>query len=175
MTAYMIIDIIILGVLAGFALRGLKMGLVMSLAGGLTLVIALTGANIFADRFMPLLENLIRPLFGDMTVLDISEHIPTFPWASSEALVETTARFFSFIFAFLAITIALHYAAKLLDTVASLPILNLANRLGGIAGGALFGAAIVWLGVYGARYLGLLTPGLIGSTRLLSFVIGLMP
>ncbi|MCL2216010.1 MAG: CvpA family protein [Defluviitaleaceae bacterium] len=175
MTIYNIIDIIILGVLAGFAFQGLKRGMVMSIAGGLTLVVAIIGANIAADNFAPQLESLIRPLFSDMSDLNIDAHIPAFPWAQSGALVETTARFFTFIFAFLGITLALYYASRLLDTVVKLPILNMFNRLGGLFGGVIFGGAVVWLGVYVVRYFGFLGPGIVGNTRLLSFVFSMMP
>jgi uncharacterized membrane protein required for colicin V production len=167
-------DLLVLGIIAAFAMKGLKQGLVLSLAGGLAFVAGIYGARVATDYLTPYMGRLLSQVLGEGTAINVMEHIPTFPWASG-ILTQPTARLFAFTFSFLVITLALYCAAMFLNSVVKLPVLNLANKLGGLAGGALTGGAVVWLGVYVLRYFGIPGPGMIERTVLLSFVYKLMP
>jgi uncharacterized membrane protein required for colicin V production len=174
MSVYNIIDLVVLGVIAAFGVQGIKKGLVMSLAGGLTLVVGISGARVASVHLTPYIGRLLTRVLGEGPAVNIMDHIPAFPWVS-DYLTLPTAYLFSFIFSFLAITLAFYYAARLIDTIVKFPILNLANKLGGLAGGLIFGGAVVWLGVYLLRYFGIPNPDVIGRTVLLDFVYKTMP
>ena len=87
--------------------------------------------------------------------------------ALTVSITAMIARVFTFILAFLVITIALFFVSRLLNTVAKLPILNMANKLGGLAGGLLQGGVIVWLAVYILRFAGVIGPETFEHTVLL--------
>ncbi|MCL2501371.1 MAG: CvpA family protein [Defluviitaleaceae bacterium] len=174
MSIYNVIDLVVLGVIAAFGVKGINRGLVMSLAGGLSLVIGISGARAASTYLTPHMGRLLARVLGEGTAVNIMDHVPSFPWAN-DILTLPTAYMFSFIFAFLGIALAVYYAASLLDAVVKFPILNLANKLGGLAGGMIFGGAVVWLGVYVLRYFGIPNPGVISNTVLLDLVYRTMP
>ena len=211
MSAYLMIDVLIAGVLSFFALKGLKKGLVLSVMSALTLIIALVGARFASAAFSPRMEGVVKPIVGDWvgakagdissdvldgigTVTDpmIYETVKMFGFGENHAqsisesvssrlsqtgdslqaaltasLAAMIARIFTFILAFLMITLALFFASRLLDTAAKLPVLNLANKLGGLAGGLLQGGVIVWLAVYILRFAGVIDPEAFEHTVLL--------
>jgi uncharacterized membrane protein required for colicin V production len=77
-------------------------------------------------------------------------------YAITTAIAYALARILTFAVAFALIMLALYMAAKLLDTIAKLPLLNTINKLGGLAGGVLHGVFIVWLIVYALRFVGVI-------------------
>lgn len=81
-----------------------------------------------------------------------------FQSAVTYALVQTVARIFTFLIAFFLIWLAIRIIAQFLDAIAQLPLLNLVNRLGGLAAGLIQGAVAVWLIVFVLYFTGVFSP-----------------
>jgi uncharacterized membrane protein required for colicin V production len=217
MTPYLIIDLIILVIIAFFALRGLKKGLVMAVAGAVIFIVALVGAYFAVGMFSPRVESVIEPSirnwvenraserltdavdggiggitdsmlfdalqkfgFGEGQASQISGNVSdrigqtgqSITHALTTALTATLANIITFVIAFLLIMAALHLAARLLDTIVKLPLLNTINKLGGFVGGTLQGVVIVWIIVYCLRFVGVISPEVAAETYLLRFFGG---
>jgi uncharacterized membrane protein required for colicin V production len=185
MSPYLIFDALILGALSFFALRGLKKGLVMSVASVLILVISLLGANYAVKTFSPLAEVIIEPMVSGWVDTNagniIADAVPDIGFGIADAianqakkaltstLAATIAKAFTFIAAFLVITLLLSFAAKLLNIIAKLPILNTLNKLGGVAGGLIQGTIIVWMAVFIFSATNVITEDIASGTVLLKF------
>jgi uncharacterized membrane protein required for colicin V production len=218
MSPYLIIDALIVVIVAFFALRGLRKGLIMALAGVVIFVLALVGAYIAVGIFSPRVEALIEPMIGGWVDNRASERIPEglgggvggmtdsmvfdalqmfglsesqanrfaesvsghidqagqgISHALTSALTSVAARTLTFGIAFGILMLVLYLAARLLDTIAKLPLLNAVNKLGGLAGGTLHGLFIVWLGVFCLRFLGLISSAITENTYALRFISGI--
>ncbi|MCL2029905.1 MAG: CvpA family protein [Oscillospiraceae bacterium] len=211
MSPYLIIDALILGTILFFGARGLKTGLIMAVAGALTLALSLVGAHFTANALSPRVEGLIEPFVSgwvDLRIEDSSLNVAaeagavtetfavelltalgfnqnnaqrfaasvagyidqtgqTLQTALTSALTETIARGLTFLAAFLVLLLALLFAARLLDTVAKLPVLNTVNKIGGVAGGLIKGGAIVWIVVYVLSFTSLIGAETMDNTVLL--------
>jgi uncharacterized membrane protein required for colicin V production len=213
MISYWFIDLIIVGFILFFTLRGLRRGLIMAVAGAVTMITALVGAyfaasvfshpierivetpvsnwvatrmenidtNIIGDviptldahkfdalRTLGFNENLV-PLISNAISNQIDQAATTFQAAITSVLVTAIAHILTYIIAFIVIFVALTLAARLLDTIAKLPVLNTANKIGGLAGGLLQGVLLVWLVVYVLRFVGLIGENIVNGTFLLRF------
>ena len=62
MTTSVIIDAVVVLVLAGFVLWGVRKGLLKSLAGLVIMIVALVGAGIVASAFVDPVTNLAAPM-----------------------------------------------------------------------------------------------------------------
>jgi uncharacterized membrane protein required for colicin V production len=211
-----IIDLLIVGVILFFAWRGLRKGLIMAVAGAVTMLVAVVGAYFAANMFSHHMEGFIEaPVrswvanrMENMGDTVIGERIPTvdshaldalrdigfnenlipfisnaisgqlqrvgysFQEAIAAVLVTAVSHILTYIIAFIVLLIALKFAARLLDTIAKLPVLNTANKLGGLLGGLVQGVAIVWVSVYVLRFVGAIGEGTVEGTFLLRFFGG---
>ena len=215
MTASLLIDAVLIGLLSVFALKGMKMGLVLAVASAITLVIALLGANFVTDNYAHYVVGPFEPMVAawvdNEAGLDIdfdSVSMPEFSLkdslkelglseklandvangvstqidraetnikaAVSESMAMVVARCFTYIISFIALTLLLYTAATLLDNVAKLPILNLVNKLGGLAGGAATGAIILYIAIGAFNFLGFIGPNIYEGTYLLKMYMNFM-
>jgi uncharacterized membrane protein required for colicin V production len=219
MTPYLVIDLLVLGVIAFFALRGLKKGLVMAVAGAVIFIVALVGAWMAVGAFSPRVQTFVEPMISGWVESRAVERIPAgadgglggvtdtmvydalrmfglgenlaqqfaenvsgqvtqagqgVVYAITAALAANIARMLTFVIAFALITVVLHFAARLLDTIAKLPVLNTFNKLGGLAGGVLQGAVVVWLVVFCLRFVGVFGPETFANTYVLKIFGGMM-
>ncbi|MCL2499071.1 MAG: CvpA family protein [Defluviitaleaceae bacterium] len=200
MTPYLIVDVLIIVIIAFFAMRGLRKGLVMAVASAVIFFVALAGAYFSVGMFSPRMEAIIEPSIGGWVDNRVGERVPqtmdgtgsvtdtmvfdalqligfgenqarqisqnvsggvdragqSITRALTTALTSTVARIITFIIAFVLIMAVLRLAAMLLDVIAKLPILNTVNKMGGLAGGILHGAVIIWLIVYALRFVGVI-------------------
>ena len=83
MTVYLIFDLIILAALIGFAVRGAKRGLVLSLCSLLAVVVAFAGAGFAARTLSPTVAAYLEPKFAaaieqrlDQSIQDAQETAP---------------------------------------------------------------------------------------------------
>ena len=210
-SAYSVIDLVILAVIVFFTLRGFFKGLIMAIAGAVTVTAAIIGAYFAASMFSHHIEGVIEspvsrwvenrmenigpnaasqavpsadsqlfdllhrfglndnliPFVSDSINSQIDRATYTFQAAITSVLVSAAAHILTYIIAFILIYIALSLAARLLDTVAKLPILNTANKIGGLVGGLLQGVLLVWLAVYVLKFVGVLGESAFEGTYLL--------
>ncbi|MCL2069097.1 MAG: CvpA family protein [Oscillospiraceae bacterium] len=209
---YLVIDAVVAGCISVFVLRGIKMGLVMSVASALTLVLSLFGALFIVDNIAEPAAGIIRPFTDGWTQMNGADSIVipenADPGAVEDALAEgvrslgfgennsrkiagaintaihttgatirealaqslslSIARGFLFVISFSALLLIIHHTASLLHTLASIPIINWLNKLGGLIGGTAVGCVIVYIGVRVISVFGVIPPGLAERTRLLS-------
>ena len=210
---FLVIDAVVAGCISVFALRGIKMGLVMAVASALTLVLALFGAFFIVDNFAPHAAVMIQPFTNgwaetrgaDSIIIPqnadpgaveealaegvrslgfngynsrriagtISNVINTTETTIREALAQSLslsiARGFLFVISFSALLLIIYCAARLLHTLASLPIINWLNKLGGAVGGTVAGCVIVYIGVRVLSAFGFIWPGIAENTYLLNW------
>lgn len=69
-------DVIILAVLAAFALIGARKGLIMTLCGLVAAILALTGARLAADNLSPSIAYLIEPSIRDVVYTEMDSALP---------------------------------------------------------------------------------------------------
>lgn len=65
MSAYVIIDILVLAVILLFVLRGAAKGLILSLAGLAALIVAFAGANYVSNRFSGDMVSVVKPFVSN--------------------------------------------------------------------------------------------------------------
>jgi hypothetical protein len=215
MTVYILIDAVLIGLLSIFALKGMKMGLVLAVASAITLVIAMFGARFITETYSGHVAGLFEPmvnawvenkagleidtstiaapdfslaellrslglsekLAGDIAAgvsAQIAKTGESIGQAVSGSLSLVVARFFTYTVSFCAIALLLYVAARLFDTVAKLPILNLLNKLGGLAGGAAAGGVIMYIVIDVVNFLGLIGPNAYNQTYVLKMFITFM-
>lgn len=73
---YLILDLIIAGVLVGFAIHGAWRGLVLSLCGLLAVVVAFVGAGFAAKSLAPAVAGTLEPRFAAAIEARLEEAIP---------------------------------------------------------------------------------------------------
>jgi uncharacterized membrane protein required for colicin V production len=215
MTVYILIDAILVGLLSVFALKGIKMGLVLAAASALTLIIAMFGAQLITEAVAPRVVGVFEPmvdawvenkagleldtanitlpnfsLIEFLRALGLSEKMAGDISAGVDAQIARTgkslaqaisgsmaliiARCFTYTISFLGLALLLYTAARLLDNVAKLPILNLLNKLGGLAGGAVTGAILLYIAIGAFNLLGFIGPEAYERTYLLKIYMTLM-
>jgi len=213
MIGYILVDAILLGVISFFALKGIRMGLVMSVASALALVIALFGAQYITGLAAPRVAVAFEPFVGDWVegraqftqatpdvglpdislyeILrglgfserlagDISGTVSTqivrtgasIQQALAYSIALSIARLFTFTVSFLAIMLIVYFAAQLLDRLSKIPIANMLNKLGGLAGGAAAGGIIVYIAVTALSFLGVVGSEFSQRTYLLRMFVG---
>jgi membrane protein required for colicin V production len=120
-------DILIAAILLIAALKGYKRGFVMELSGAVALILALVTPWFYNGGFDPLLERTL--------------HMP--PGAAHVVAMFAVG---------LATYVAVLLLARILNTIAKLPVLGLGNALAGAAIGLLKGLIGVWIVLYIALF-----------------------
>lgn len=75
MTAYLIFDLIILGVIILFAALGAHRGLILSLCGLLAVLVAFVGASFAARTLSPMVADFLEPKFAQAIEEQLNEQI----------------------------------------------------------------------------------------------------
>ena len=81
-TPYLIFDIVILLILAVFALLGAKRGLLLSLCGLLAVLVAFIGASAVSDIMAPKVAAYLEPKFAAALEQRLEEQIQSASWQS---------------------------------------------------------------------------------------------
>ena len=82
-TPYLIFDIVILLILAVFALLGAKRGLLLSLCGLLAVLVAFIGASAVSDVMAPKVAAYLEPKFAAALEQRLEEQIQSASWQSN--------------------------------------------------------------------------------------------
>ena len=180
-----VFDVILFLIVVLFAALGVRRGLVLTVCGLLSIVVALGGAKVAADSLSPMVAEAITPritatvegrleknvsdsvkdagetakdsLSGILSIFGSSDTYQEAIQSGLQPSLETAARSVAkdlaqpvawwavYGLSFCLILLVWELVSKLLDLVAKLPVLNLANRLMGGGVGLLKGALVVGL------------------------------
>ena len=135
---------------------------------------ALVADSLTANGLPELLSGLLAPvIMGLMEGSSLS--LATY---ASVALTGIIMSALSFLLLFIIISVLLSQITKLLDKVLSLPIIGIANRLGGMAFGMLKTVLVIWVVLFFASLLGVVSGpvgDLINSTTVVKFLTDYNP
>ncbi len=157
MTTPVIIDAIVVVVLVGFTLWGVRCGLLRSLAGLVIVVVSMVGAGIVAASFAPFVARLAAPLLQEQLVHRLDAEAlagADLTAAVLETMVQPFVHGVLYILSFLALIILLRVLLAAMDLVLKLPGLHFLNAVGGGAVGFVKGALLLFLTVWVLRRLG---------------------
>lgn len=157
------LDIIVAVLVGGMTLWGFKRGLIRSLfqLGRYVIAAVLTTtlypvvsawlmgtpfATMVHDRFVvPLIDNQFNAMGGNQLPSFLDGMVQGAGASAATTLTHTFVNVVCMVIVFFLATVGLRFVVRLLDRIASLPILSLFNRLGGIAVGFVNGMIIVYV------------------------------
>ena len=173
--AYLVFDLIILILLAAFAIRGAARGLVFSLCSLLAVAVAFVGAGIAARTLSPMVAQALEPKIAAAIEEQLEESLRTQVQQGQQALAQSAAYQILFAVSFVLLMALWQVVSRVLDLVSKLPVLDTLNKSMGALFGLLQAGVIVCILAWLLRFGNLVDQETVQKTVLLRFFMDFNP